>query len=195
MFLYFTQQCLFFDAEAATTLLGINRTGDGIGNHRYRLHHLSNSGRTLDGVVLGSVEQDMRLETDEILLVLFDILLNLSCVVLACETVGVILGRQQQHLDVQSLGQQHVHAPECGMHTSIVAVEHFGHILCEAVNEMNVPLGQGRSRRRNHILESCLVHRNHVGISLHDVAFVLLGNLTLGLEQAVHGTLPLAVDQ
>ena len=61
-------------------------------------------------------------ELDEIDLMLLDVFSEIGCVVLSCETVGVVTIWKQQHFHVHSSSEEHVGTSQGGVNTCIVSV-------------------------------------------------------------------------
>ena len=118
---------------------------------------------------------------DEIGLVLQDVFFNLGVAMGADKSIGVILRRQRQHLDADAFLEQHVHTANGSFDTGGVTVKHLGDIAGKAADGVDMSLGQCGARRGDDVLESCLMHRDDIGITLDDKAFVLLADLSLGL--------------
>ena len=70
VFLYLPQQHILTYSKLNTAFLGIDRTGNGVRDNRYRLHYVANHGCALYRVALGPFEQNFNLETDEICFVI-----------------------------------------------------------------------------------------------------------------------------
>ena len=104
---------------------------------------------------------------------LFKILFNFAGTVVLGETVGVIAVRQQEYLDVESLGQQHVDASQGGFDAGGVGIVDYGYILGEAVYEAYLPFGKRGAGRCNHIFHSALVHGNDIHVPFYKDALVL----------------------
>ena len=104
-----------------------------------------------------------------------------------CETVGVFGRGQNQNFDIQVLLEQHVHALNCRLDAGLITVEQFSYVVREITNGVNVLFGECSARGGNHIFESCLVHRDYIGITFHNKAFVKLGDFTLRLRQSIDG--------
>ena len=120
-------------------------------------------------------QQQLRLEREEILLVLTDVGLHLRCAVRTGERVGVVLGWQQHHPHVHALLEDHVDAPQRGMDARRVAVVDHGDVAREPIEQADLLRRERGARRRNHVLDPCLVHRNHIGVALdHDGEVLLL---------------------
>ena len=188
------QQHLLAHTEQSAALLCIDRARDLAGDDSYRPHHIGYGLRLLDRVVVHALEQDSRLELDEVALMLVDILLNLARAVLAAIAVGVVTIGQQQHLDIQPMRQQLVDALHGRADARLVAIEQLRHMLGEAMQQVDVAIGQSRSTRGYHILKPSLMHRYHIGIALDNEALALLRNGTLGLVEAIHRARALVID-
>ena len=114
-----------------------------------------------------------------------DVCLIVRGIVLAGKAVGVVPVRQQHHLDVHALLQQHVDAAQGSLDACHVAVIEHGDVVREAVDEAYLSRSEGRTRGSNHILDARLVHRDDVGVSLHQEATVLLDDGLLRKVDAV----------
>ena len=74
--------------------------------------------------------------SDEIDLVVLQVLLELRGRVLAGKAVGVIAVGEEQELDVHTFGQEHVDASFTGMDACVVAVEDDGDVFRDAMDEV-----------------------------------------------------------
>ena len=115
----------------------------------------------------------------------FDVLAEFVGVVSAGKAVGIFAIGQQHHLHVHPLLQQHVDAAKRGVDAGAVAVVENGDVRREAMNLADLSRRERRAARGYDILKPCLVHRHHVGISLHEEALVLLDNSALCQPDAV----------
>ena len=116
---------------------------------------------------------------------LLDILSELLCRMLAGKRVGIVAIGQHQHLDIHTLGQQHVSTTNGSMNARLVAVVEQHDVLREAVQQLHLMRRERRARVGNHILQPALVHGYHVGIALHHIHAVLLNDGSLSLIDAV----------
>ena len=99
--------------------------------------------------------------------------------------VGVVAVGQQQHLDVHALLEQHIRTAHRRMDTSLVTIVEQRDVLCKPSEQFNLIHGECRSRVGHHVLQSTLVHGNHIGIALHHIHTVLLGYGFLSLIESV----------
>ena len=106
---------------------------DLVGHNRHALDYAADSLRTFYRVG-DATEQQVGLELDEVSLVGFDVIAKLLRRVLLGEAVRVVAVRQQQHLDIHALGQQHVDASYGGMYAGGVAVVKHGYVGREAAD-------------------------------------------------------------
>ena len=172
------------DIQTARTFGDIGSTNNGVRDDTYRADNIVDSLSTLDGI-LDILQQQVGLKLDEVRLVLFDILLELLGSMLAAERVGVVAIRQQQHLHVHTLLQQHIRTTHGSMDASLVTIVEQHDIGCEAVQQAYLIVAQRRTRVGHDILQATLMHGDDVGITLHHVHAVFLDNSLLGLIDAI----------
>ena len=58
-------------------------------------------------------------------------------------------------------------------------------MLGKALHQSDLLKGQGGSARRDHIMHSCLVHTDYVGVALHEVYLIGLTDSLLGLKEPI----------
>ena len=127
----------------------------------------------------------MGLELYEVCLVFLDIFSEVACRMTACKTVGVIAVGQQEYLHIHLFLQKHVGTSQGSMHTCRIAVIEQHDIVGETVQEPYLVHTECRSRVGHHILYTALVHGDDVGVALHHVHTVFLGNGFLGLIESI----------
>ncbi len=172
------------NADTVYTVLYIGVAQDRILHQRDTLHNRVDGLGALHRVVLIAQEQ-VHLELYEVCLVLIDIAAQLLSRVLARKTVGVFAIGQQEHLQVHAFREQHVGTLERGMQSSLIVVVDQRDVRREPVQDVNLLETQGRTRTGHHILYARLVHGDHIGLSLHQIHLVGLGNSLLGLIDAI----------
>ena len=131
--------------------------------------------------------------SDEIHLILLQILLILCGCVLLCEAVGVVAIWQKEQLDVHTLCQKHINAAFACMYACIITIKNNRNIVCNSMNQANLFGRKSCSRRRYNILYPLLMHSHHIRITLHKIAEVCLANGLTRLEEA-EKFLPLAIN-
>ena len=117
-----------------------------------------------------------------------NILSELLGSMIACKTVRVVTVRQEKHLDVHLLLQQHVGSSQGSMHTRLVTIIEQYDIIGKAVQESDLIDTECRTRIGHHVFNATLVHGNHVSIALHHKHAIFLGNRLLRLKKAVEFT-------
>ena len=117
-----------------------------------------------------------------------NILSELFGSMIACKTVRVVAVRQEKHLDVHLLLQQHVGSSQGSMHTRLITIIEQYDIIGKAVQESDLMDAECRTRIGHHIFDATLVHGNHIGIAFHHKHAVFLGNRLLRLEKSVEFT-------
>ena len=140
------QNGLLVNAEQTAAFLGIDHTGYLIRNNGDGLDDVGDGGGALDGILLGILEDDAGLEVDEVLLLVLDILFDFIKAVRPDKGVGIVLGRQRQHFDIQALLEQHVHTSNGGLDTRGITVKHLGDIGGKTSDGMDVAVGQSGAR-------------------------------------------------
>ena len=115
------QQRLLLDTHALGEFTQIGGAQYLIGNHSDALHDAADGLRALHGIG-HALHRQTRLKRNEVRLVLFDIVLQLLGRVLLGKRVGVVAIGQEQHLDVHTLGQEHVGASHGGMDTGLITI-------------------------------------------------------------------------
>ena len=108
-----------------------------IGNHGDTLHNTANSLRAFHRVC-DVLYCQSALEGDEVGLVLLDIALQFLRRVFACKRVGVVTIRQQQHLDIHTIFQEHIRTSHSRMDTSLITIIQQGDVIREAVQHMDL---------------------------------------------------------
>ncbi|CCZ39624.1 uncharacterized protein BN707_03299 [Bacteroides fragilis CAG:558] len=111
--------------------------------------------------------------------------LELRGVVFPCKRVRVVAVGQEAYFDVHSLFEQHVYTPDRRFDSRHVAVIEHGDIVGETVNQPDLSRCQGRTGRGHYVFHPRLVHRDHVRISFHKEAAVLLYDGLFGKVDAV----------
>ena len=177
-------QCLLIDIEAMGTFREIGIALQLVGNHRHAFQDTADSFRTFLRVG-HAFQQQVGLKLDEVRLVLFYICLKLIGCMFLAKRVGIVTIGQHQYLDIHALGQQHVRSAHGRMDTSLVAIVQQHDILCETMQQPNLMVRQRRTRVGHHVLQTTLVHGNHVGITLDHIDAVLFDDSFLGLIDAV----------
>ena len=104
-------------------------------NHGDTLHNTTDSLGAFHGVC-DVLYRESALEGNEVGLVLLDIAFQFLRRMLACKRVGVVAIRQQQHLDVHPLLQEHVRASHGSMDTSLITIIQQSDIIGEAVEHV-----------------------------------------------------------
>ena len=104
----------------------------------------------------------------------------------AHKSVRIVLGRQGQYLDIQAFLEQHVNSTNRSFYTRLVTIKHLGYIVRKTANGMDVPLGKRSARRCDDILETGLVHRDDIGITLHNEAFFLFADFSFCLIESIN---------
>ena len=136
-------------------------------------------------VVARILAQQRRFETDEIRLVVLYIADELRRVMALRIAVRVLSVRQQHHLDVEPRLEEHVDTPERRMDTCRIAVVEHGDVTREAFDEPYLRFGQRRTAAGDNVLDTRLVHRDDIHLSLHEITHVGSGDRLFGLEEAV----------
>ncbi len=111
----------------------------------------------------------------------------------AGERVGILGFGQQHDPHVHALLEDHVDTAQGGADARRVAVVDHRDVLREAAQQADLVGRERRAGRCDDVLDTGLVHRDHVGITLDHDGVVLLLDRLLGEEEAVEFAL-LAVD-
>ena len=110
------------------------------------------------GVVLHLLPVELCLETDEVLLVLPDILDELRGIVRAGKGVRVLTIGQQNDLDEEALAEEHVYTSYSCVDTCCIAIVEDGDVCGEAFDESDLRLRKGCASGSDNILNARLVH-------------------------------------
>ncbi len=102
-----------------------------------------------------------------------------------CETVGIVSVGKKQNLYVEPLAQQHVDTAQRGLDTGGVAVVYDCDVVGKSMYQPNLAVGKRRARRGHNILNTTLMHRDDIKISLDKYAFIMLYYRLLCLIQSV----------
>ena len=101
----------------------------------------------------------------------------------ARERIGVLRLGQQHHAHVHALLQDHVDTAQRGVNARRIAVVDHRDILRKAVQQAYLLRRKRRAGRRHDVLDPCLMHRDHVGVSFdHDGEILLLNGLLGEIE-------------
>ena len=103
----------------------------------------------------------------------------------ARERIGVLRLGQQHHAHVHALLQDHVDTAQRGVNARRIAVVDHRDILRKAVQQAYLLRRKRRAGRRHDVLDPCLMHRNHIGVSFDHDGEILLLNGLLGEIEAV----------
>ena len=87
-------------------------------------------------------------------------------------TVRIFAVRQQHHLHVEACFQEHVDTSQRRMDTGSVSVVQHGDITREPFDQPYLRLGQSRTSTCYHVLDTRLIHRDNVQLSLHQVTHI-----------------------
>ena len=172
------------NAHALRAVVQIGIAQDGVHYHRDTLHD------TVDGLaalqrVAFVLQQQVGLELYEVALMFLQILAEVAGRMLAGKRVRVVAVGQQQHLQVHALAEQHVRAAQGSVDAGSVAVVKQYDVRREAVQDVYLVCGERCARVGHHVLDACLMHGDDVGVALHHVHAVLLGDGALGLIETV----------
>ena len=178
-------QDLRLDLELAGAGVGIDRPLDGVRDVGDGVGDVVDEVGPLERVVPRLVQQEVRLERDEILLMVPDEGLDLLQGVFLRIGIRVVAVRDQDHFHVHPFLEDHVDAAERRMDAGRIAVVHDGHVLGELLDETDLLRSQGGAAGGHDVGNAELVHRQHVQVAFHEVAFVLPGHLRLGEVDAV----------
>ena len=101
----------------------------------------------------------------------------------ARERIGVLRLGQQHHAHVHALLQDHVDTAQRGVNARRIAVVDHRDILRKAVQQAYLLRRKRRAGRRHDVLDPCLMHRDHIGVSFdHDGEILLLNGLLGEIE-------------
>ena len=180
--------------EPLRTVFDIHLPRDQVRDDGDRGSDILDERRAFLRIVARIFAQQRRLETDEIRLVFLDITDELRRVVVLCVTVRVLAVRQQHHLHVEALFQEHVYTSQRRVNTGRIAVIQHRDITREALDQSYLGLRQGRTATGYHILYSRLVHGDDIHLTFHQVAHIRTCDRLLGLEKTVQ-LVGLGVDE
>ena len=114
--------------------------------------------------------------------------LNLFQSVSAREVVGILTLRQKHDLHVQTLLQHKSHSSKSGLYSRTVTVVDDGHVIRELADQADLLDRKRRAARSDDVLQTELMHRKHIEISLDQDTFVLTGHFVLREPDAVKRT-------
>ncbi len=160
---------------------------DRIGYHSDALHDVTDNLGPAYRVALTLLEQQVALERDEILFILLDIFPDLDQGMALGKGVGIIFGRQLDHLHAETLLQHEIDTAQSRFNTSRVTIVNDCYLVSKALDQADLLHRERGAGRGHHIGDAGLVHRDYVGIAFHQDALVLPGNAVLGLEDTVEG--------
>ena len=140
-----------------------------------------------------AVQREVGLKLYEVLLVFLYVFSEIGSGMASGKAVRVVSIRQEEHLHVHLLLQQHVGTSQRRMHSRSIAVVEQYDVAGESVEQSDLMDAQRRTRVGHHILDAALVHGDYIRISLHHIHAVFLGDGLLCLIQSVEFTL-LVVD-
>ena len=104
------------------------------------------------------LQEEIRLETDEITRVFGQIFGDVLDRVVLHEGVGVVFRRQHHDADVHTFFENHVGATECGVDAGSVTVVEHGDVLCVAAYHADLLGSQRRAGACHHVFDACLMH-------------------------------------
>ena len=116
---------------------------------------------------------------------LFDIADELRRVVRLGVAVGVLSFGQEHHFDVESLFEEHVNTPQCGVNACGIAIVKNGNVGSETLNEPYLRFGECRSSAGNNVLDAGLIHGDDVHLAFDEVTAVRTRDRLFGLEETV----------
>ena len=87
-----------------------------------------------------------------------NVLLKLAGAVGAGVAVGVFAVGEQEHLDTQALGKQHVDASQRCVDACRVAIVEHGDVIGKTMDGTNLSLGERCATRCHHIFNARLMH-------------------------------------
>ena len=136
-------------------------------------------------IVSGILAQQGGFEANEIGLVLFDIADELGGVVVLSIAIGIFAVGQKNDLHVESFFEEHIYSSQRRMNTCGIAVIEHGDVTGEALNKAYLRFGQSRSAACDYVLDTRLMHRDDIHLSLHEVTHVSSSDGLFGLEKTV----------
>ena len=166
------------------TVGDVRGSGNLILDFRDALHDAVDSLTSLHGVG-DPTQHQIGLKLNEVYLMILDIFSEVRRRMVAGKAIRVVAIRQEEHLYVHLLLQQHIGSSQCSVHTGIIAIIKEHDVAGESMEQPNLVDAQGSTRVCHHILDSALVHGNHIGVSLHHVYAVFLGYRLLCLIKAI----------
>ena len=140
-----------------------------------------------------AVQREVGLKLYEVLLVFLYVFSEICSGMASGKAVRVVSIRQEEHLHVHLLLQQHVGTSQRCMHARSIAVVEQYDVAGESVEQSDLMDAQRRTRVGHHVFDAALVHGDYIRISLHHIHAVFLGDGLLCLIQSVEFPL-LVVD-
>ena len=134
---------IFGHIEAEGCLLDIFLPFNHVRNKGNGAHHLLEDFCLADGVVLNVFQQHACLESDEILLMVVEVLLQLRRAVFLGVAVRVLAVGKQDHAHMHTLFEQQAHGTEGSLDARGVAIVEDGDVGCIAFDEAYLVDGEG----------------------------------------------------
>ena len=120
---------------------------------------------------------------------LLNVSLQFFSTMLARKAIWVVTIRQQQHLYVHALRQQHVGTSHGCFDTCLVAIIKQNDVISKPMQDVHLMCAKCRTGVCHNILHSALVHGYHIGIAFHHIHAVFLYNRLLCLIESIELTL------
>lgn len=166
---------------------------DEVGHQSYGIHRFLDEFGLADGVVLDTIEENTRLENNEVVLMGGQIVLQGTGAIFLGITVGILPIGEKDTAHVHSLRKEQVDGTECGLDTGRITIVKDGNIGGVAFNEAYLLGGERGAARGYGVFHTRLVHGDDVDITLNEITLIGLGYGRACLIEAVEDT-TLVVD-